>query len=245
MSFYVEWVGLACFRLWEDGGSVIATDPYTPEVLGLTEPDEVACRLSADVVIVSSLTDRAHSNLDLVAGNPRVINALDVAEGRSSPEVNGQPVIAVGATEIPDHPEGPKDNALYAFNAGGLWIMHMGDVGYGLPADELEPFKGHCDVLLALAGEGLVLDLQELDPIIDLLKPRWIVPMHYGLAPVVGQARPMTKVDTLLKRRSLDPIVLARRSTVRFPIDAGVIDRPTIVVLDPCGYKPTEPHVLR
>ncbi len=245
MAVHVEWVGLACFRIWEDGGPVIATDPYTPEVLGLTDPDELAHRLTAEIVIASSLTDTAHSNIDLIEGEPRVINALDVAEGRSSAELNGEPVVAVGATEIPDHPEGMKENALYAFKVGGIWIMHMGDVGYGLPDDDLAPFQGRADLLLALAGEGLVLDHEELDPMIEFLKPRWVVPMHYGLAPVVGQLRSMTKVETLLKRRSRDPVVLARRSTVAFPLDAGADAEPTIVVLEPSGYTPTEPHALR
>ncbi len=245
MAAHVEWVGLACFRIWEDGGPVIATDPYRPDALGISEPDELALQLTADVVIASSLTDRAHSHVDLVAGEPQVINALDVAEGRSSPTLNGEPVVAVAAAETPDHPEGPKDNALDAFKVGGLWIMHMGDVGFGLPNDELAPFQGRCDLLLALAGEGLVLDHEELDPMIDVLNPRWIVPMHYGLAPVTGQLRPMAKAEDFLKHRSGDPVVLTRSTTATFPLDTGANDLPTIVVLEPSGYAPTEPHVLR
>jgi L-ascorbate metabolism protein UlaG (beta-lactamase superfamily) len=245
MAANVEWVGLACFRIWADGGPVIVTDPYTPNALGLTDPDELALQLTADVVLASSLTDRAHSYIELVGGEPQVINALDVAEGRISPELYGEPVVAVAAAESADHPEGPKDNALYAFAIGGLWVMHMGDLGYGLRNHELEPFRGRCDVLLALAGEGLVLDHEELDPMIDFLKPRWIVPMHYGLAPVIGQMHVMSKVETFLEHRASEPVLLHRSTSVSFPLDSGANDRPTIVVLDPSGYEPTEPHVMR
>ena len=63
MSVHLEWVGHACFRLWEDGGPVIAMDPYTPSVVaaavGLADPTELDIRLQADTVIVSSLTDAA------------------------------------------------------------------------------------------------------------------------------------------------------------------------------------------
>lgn len=239
MSLHVEWVGLACFRLWTNDGSVIATDPYAPDVLGLTEPEELALQIQADVVIASSLTDTAHSNLGLVKGNPEVINALDVAEGKHKANVNDVPVIAVPASETPDHPEGPKDCALYAFRAGGIWVLHMGDLGYGLSNEQLAPFAGHCDLLLALAGEGLTLPIDELDPMINFLDPSWIVPMHYNVPPVTGKLQVMSKVEVLLDQRSQDPVVFTRDDTTEFPLDTAALGRPTIVVLEPSGYTRT------
>ena len=188
MSVNLEWVGLACFRLWEDVGQAIVTDPYTPSAIGLVDEGELRHRIEGETVICSSLTDIAHSNYGLVEGDPRVINALDLARGQSA-TISGEPVIAVEAAESPDHPEGPDDNALYAFKAGGLWFVHMGDVGFGLGSDAIAPFKGRCDVLLALTGEALTLSLDALDPMIDYLEPTWVVPMHYNLAPVTGFRR--------------------------------------------------------
>ena len=37
MSVHLEWVGMACFRLWRDGGDAIAMDPYTPSAIGLVD----------------------------------------------------------------------------------------------------------------------------------------------------------------------------------------------------------------
>ncbi len=239
MALHLEWVALACFRVWTDGGPVIATDPHEPTVLGLTEPAELAHQIDADSIIASSLTDTAHSNLGLVRGNPRVINALDVAEGRCDAEINGAPIIAVAAAETPEHPDGAKDNALYAFRAGDLWVMHMGDLGYGLSTDEIAPFAGHCDVLLALAGEGLTLSIDELDPMIDFLDPTWIIPMHYNVPPVTGQLRVMSKVDVLLERRARDPVLFTRSTSVSLPLDTAALGRPSIVVLEPSGYTRT------
>ena len=241
MSANLEWVGLACFRLWENGGPVIATDPYTPSSIGLVKEEEASRRIQADTVICSSLTDIAHSNVGLVEGDPKVINALDVAKGNLDAEINGEPVITVQAAESPDHPEGPDDNALYALKLAGLWFLHMGDVGFGLPAEAIAPFAGRCDVLLALTGEKLTLRLDELDKMIDFLDPKWIVPMHYGLAPVVGsEPNIVTKADVFLNRRSRDPVIHVRHHTVEFPTSTPVPGRPTIVVLEPSGYSPTE-----
>ena len=235
MYVHLEWVGMACFRLWRDGRGVIAMDPYTPSAIGL---EDDGSRIQADTVIVSSLTDIAHANIGLIEGEPKVINALDVAGRLCEAEIDGVPLVAVAAAEAPDHPDGADDNALYAFKANGLWFLHMGDLGYELDADQLAPFAGHCDVLLALTGEGLTLRLDELDPMIDFLEPTWIVPMHYGLAPVSGIKRRMSTLDVFLTRRPSDPVIYARRSAVTFPLPKSDLGRPTIVVLKPSGYKP-------
>ena len=240
MAVHLQWVGLATFHLRQDDGPSIAMDPYDPAIVaaacGVDDPAVFDFRLQAETVLVSSLTDEAHSYSEAVEGNPRIINALDVAKGERDVEINGEPMFAVQAAEAPHHPEGPDDNALYAFKAGGLWFLHMGDLGYGIGADELAPFAGHCDVLLTLVGEHLTLRLDELEPMIEFLNPTWIVPMHYNLPPLTAG---MTTVDVFLKRRPRDPLIYARSHTVTFPLPSGGLDRPTIVVLDPSGYEPT------
>ena len=63
----IKWYGHACFRV-EGGGVSIVTDPYTPEVAGLDPVEE-----PADVVIMSSATDRFHSNAAMVPGDPKIL----------------------------------------------------------------------------------------------------------------------------------------------------------------------------
>src|SRR5450755_1836471 len=58
---HVSWYGHACFRL-EGGGVAIVTDPYTPEPAGLLPVSE-----PADVVVMSSALDEAHSNAAMIA----------------------------------------------------------------------------------------------------------------------------------------------------------------------------------
>jgi L-ascorbate metabolism protein UlaG (beta-lactamase superfamily) len=246
VAAHLEFVGLACFRMWQDGGPTIATDPYTPAVVaaasGLPDSSLLDVRLQADIVVVSSMTDGAHSNVGLVDGNPQVINALDVAQGKSTPRIHDEPVVALQAAESPVHPDGPDDNALYAMKVGGLWFLHMGDLGYGLTAADLSIFHGRCDVLLAIVGEKLTLSLDELDPMVAALNPTWIVPMHYRLAPMSGSG--MTPVDVFLRRRAADPVLFPRSHTVTFPMPAVSAERPTIVVPRPSGYQPTEEFFL-
>jgi hypothetical protein len=72
----------------------------------------------ADVVIMSSATDRFHSNASMVPGDPKVLNALEIA--RSGPvEVNGVMFEALATMESLEHKESPDENAIYSFELGG------------------------------------------------------------------------------------------------------------------------------
>ena len=229
---------VACFRLSQEGGSTLVTDPYDPTVIAhacKADRKKFDYGLQADTVIVSSLTDEAHAYYQAVEGNPQLINALDVAQGQAEAKIEGERLVAVQAAEAPHHPEGPDDNALYAFTFGGVKFLHMGDLGYGIFEDELAPFAGRCEVLLALTGEHLTLGLDDLDRMIDILKPKWIVPMHYALPPLATPE--MTKVEPFLKRRVRDPVVHVRSHAVTFPLPVVEKRRPTIVVLEPSGYE--------
>ena len=239
MTVRLEFVGHACFRILEERRPTLVTDPFSLTIAGLPNDD---LSLDGDIVIVSSLTDLAHDNVALVKGKPHVINALDVANGRVEGTINGQPVAAIPAAETPDHPDGPEDNALYAFQAGGLWFAHMGDVGYELGREELAPWKGRCDVLMALVGAGFTVPLDALDRMIDILQPTWIVPMHYALPPFGFRGVPggnMSPVDVFLNRRPRDPVLVVRHHTISFPTQRASNGRPTIVVLEPSGYQAT------
>ena len=238
MSLKLEFVGHACLRLWEDDRPSIVMDPFDHATCSLVDD---GFRLSADTVIVSSLADSAHDNVDLVSSDKQVINALDVAEGKSDATINGEPIVAIAAAEIPDHPEGTDDNAIYAFKAGGLWFAHLGDLGFGLENHDLEPWKHKCDLLMPITGEELTLKLDELEPMIDFLEPTWIVPMHYGLPPLAGaNAGGMTYIDAFLNSRPRDPVYVVRHHTVEFPLPRSSNGRPTIIILEPSGYQSTE-----
>ncbi len=54
----------------------------------------------------------------------------------------------------------------------------MGDVGNALTPEQIDFFRD-LDVLLALAGGYPTLPLDELKDVIDAVKPRLVVPMHF------------------------------------------------------------------
>jgi L-ascorbate metabolism protein UlaG (beta-lactamase superfamily) len=122
----ITWLGHAAFKLTDESGFSVITDPYTPEGVGYPP-----IRESADLVVISSDDDSAHCRADLIPGDPVVLNALTVAQSGGQAEAAGLSVRAIEAAEWDHHPEHevPGQNGMYGFELDGIRIAHMGDVG--------------------------------------------------------------------------------------------------------------------
>jgi len=178
----IKWYGHACFRI-EGDGIAIVTDPYTPEVAGLDPVDE-----PADVVIMSSATDKFHSEASIVPGSPEILNALEIA-GRGLVEVNGVVFEALPTMESRKYKESPDENAIYRFELEDMSILHLGDLGNPLTDEQLARLRGRVDILLALTGGPPTIELDDLDRAIEEIGPRVVIPMHYQI--------PKLKLDIL------------------------------------------------
>ncbi|MCC1494422.1 MBL fold metallo-hydrolase [Cognatishimia sp. F0-27] len=171
----VTWFGHAAFKLTPDHGPSVITDPYTPEGVGYDPITQ-----SADLVIISSDDDSAHCRADLIPGSPQVLNALTVARAGGQGEAAGLAVQAVQAREWEHHPEHdvPGDNGMYRFGLDGMQIAHMGDVGNALTDRQIAFFED-VDVLFALAGGYLTIELPDLMRMIHRVRPKLVIPMHF------------------------------------------------------------------
>jgi L-ascorbate metabolism protein UlaG (beta-lactamase superfamily) len=170
----IKWYGHACFSI-EGDDTIIVTDPYTPEVAGLDPVDE-----PANVVVMSSATDRFHSDASMVPGDPEILNALEIS-GRGPVEVNDVAFEALPTMESLAHKESPDENAIYRFELEGISILHLGDLGNPLTDEQLALLRGRVDVLLALTGGPPTIELEDLDRAIEEIRPRVVIPMHYQI----------------------------------------------------------------
>ena len=218
----ITWYAHACFRL-EGSGLSIVTDPYTPETAGLPPVSE-----AADVVLMSSTLDDAHSNWRMVPGSPRVVNALDAVDAPIRLDGSVE-VRAVAAMEGYDRPDDPKANALYALTLDGVTVCHMGDVGNPLTDEQLAPLRGRVDVLLALAGAKRTIALADLDKAIEGIGPRTVIPMHYKTPRVRYELGPL---EDFLDRHADKPLERLTESWLELTPET-LPEQPTIVVLPP------------
>lgn len=154
------WHGHACFELRLSSGSVVF-DPYCPgSVPGLSLPE-----LSADAVICS----HGHSD-HCCAGAVKL-------SGR-------KPGFKV--TQIPTFHDEQRGrlrggNLCTVIEGDGLRIAHLGDLGHPLSGDELSRF-GRLDLLMIPVGGVYTVDAAQAKELVEALRPRITVPMHYKCA---------------------------------------------------------------
>jgi L-ascorbate metabolism protein UlaG (beta-lactamase superfamily) len=218
----IKWYGHACFRV-EGGGVSIVTDPYTPEVAGLDPVEE-----PADVVIMSSATDRFHSNAAMVPGDPKILNALEIA-GRGPVEVNG-----VEFEALPTHGEleaqgEPGRERYLPLRGGGSEHLAPGDLGNPLTNEQLDRLRGKVDALLALTGGPPTIELEDLDRAIEEIAPRIVIPMHYQIPRLRLDILPL---EAFTFRYPEDAIMRGGSAEVELSLDTLPRTLP-IYVLDP------------
>ncbi len=172
IKFYAH----ASFRI-EGGGRVIVTDPFDPKISWFAPIDE-----PADLVLMSSATDRFHCDPSRVQGNPKVINALKIPPDGTSVDglaIRSFPVreryqlrnLLLGAL--------PRRNAMYTFELEGVRVLHTGDIGRRFSAEEIAALRDNVDVMFALAGGVHNIEVDDMKSAIDAIGPRVVVPMHY------------------------------------------------------------------
>ena len=220
----IKWYGHACFRI--EGDSIaIVSDPYTPEVAGLNPVDE-----PADVVVMSSATDRFHSDASMVPGDPKILNALEIAD-TGPVEVNDVVFEALPTMESLTHKESPDENAVYRFELDGISVLHLGDLGNPLTAEQLTLLRGRVDILLALTGGPPTIELKDLEWTIEEIGPRVVIPMHYQIPKLKLNILPL---EAFTARYPDDVVTRVGATEVEFSFDT--LPRTLrIYVLEPAG----------
>ncbi len=166
----LEFVGHACFVITLASGKVVVMDPYRPQAFGgalryraLTTP--------ADYVLVSH-GHADHDGYKDVPGNPEVI--------RTAGEHRMGEITVVGVPTFHDKRKGKErgDNLVFALDAEGVRVVHLGDLGHLLEASQVEELRP-VSVLLVPVGGHFTVDAEEAWTIVETLRPRVVIPMHY------------------------------------------------------------------
>ncbi|MEM9969531.1 MAG: MBL fold metallo-hydrolase [Pseudomonadota bacterium] len=221
----ITWYGHAAFGLTPQDGPRVITDPYTPEGVGYPP-----IRESADLVLISSDDDDAHCRADLISGDPEVLNALHVAQNGGEATAAGVTVRAIEAAEWDHHPEHavPGQNGMYRWEMDGIQFAHMGDVGNPL-TEAQQMFFADTDVLFALAGGYLTILLPDLMEMIERVKPKLIIPMHFRT--LTYKPRNTLWIESFLEYFEDDAVDFACNHTVKLTAN-DIPDSTRVLVMD-------------
>ena len=177
----ITYLGHSSFKL-SGKTSVVVTDPYDPTVVGLKFPKHT----TADIVTVSH-DHQDHNAVGELEGESFVVN------GPGEYEIKGVGVVGLSVDK----------NTVYRIEIDGVSVVHLGDVGHVLTADQVDSLDG-VDVLIVPVGGVYTVDAAGAAQIVHEVEPSIVIPMHYGrpelnqktlggLAPVAAFLKEMGK----------------------------------------------------
>ncbi len=172
----VEWYGQSAFHLSGDG-TAVAIDPFG-DMSALSSArgiqwDYPAISADADVLLVTH-EHGDHNAVEAIGGDPHTLRAT--AGTHDSPI---GPIIGVASEhdEAAGTERGP--NTIFVFTLDGVRVAHLGDFGQSGLREEQASAIGEIDLLFVPVGGGFTIGAEQAALLVDVLKPRWVVPMHY------------------------------------------------------------------
>ena len=182
----VEWYGQSAFRL-SSSQQTVAIDPFA-DVSQLTargiQWDYPAIEdVSADLLLVTH-EHMDHNGVEVIGGDPTILRST---AGKLESPVGEVVAIASEHDEAAGTERGP--NTIFVFELDGLRVCHFGDFGQSALRDEQAAAIGHVELLILPVGGGPTIGAGQAQAIVDRLRPRWVVPMHYR-TPRVGFLEP-------------------------------------------------------
>lgn len=164
------WHGHSCFEMDFEGGPRVIADPFDAKV------GYPVCKAEADVV-TNSHAHMDHNYIAELAGNFSRLNR----PGRFVFE----DLIVTGVESFHDAEGGAKrgPNILFLYEAEGLKIAHLGDLGHMLDEAQFTALAD-LDVMLIPIGGFYTIDTETAVEIVRRAKPRIAVAMHFLTAPM-------------------------------------------------------------
>lgn len=192
----LTWLGHSCFRA-EAGGYSIVLDPYDDGRVPGLRP----LRLQANQALASH-GHGDHDALNLVRIMPF---------GAPSPFR----VTRIASKHDDQDGELRGDNIIHVLEAGPIRAAHLGDLGHMPSADQIAAI-GRIDALMIPVGGCYTIDANAAKAVVDALRPRVVLPMHYR-----SDAFGFAAIDTL------DAFLQLVDDAVRYDTDAIEIDENT------------------
>jgi L-ascorbate metabolism protein UlaG (beta-lactamase superfamily) len=164
----IRFLGHASFLITSDAGVNIITDPYKPGCFdGGIQYGKIT--EAADIVTISHEHDD-HSETD-IAGTPTFVRDA------KPQQIKGIEIMGVDTFHDTGKGSERGSNVIYKMVIDGMDVVHLGDLGHELSKEEVDKI-GNVDVLLVPVGGYFTVDAKVADSIMDLLKPKVVIPMH-------------------------------------------------------------------
>lgn len=185
----VKWYGQAFFTLTSESNVVVAIDPFDGSFLNYPIPQDV----KADILLVTH-EHKDHNNVAIIKGDPLILRS---ERGVGKQEKNGVRLRGINAWHDEKDGKDRGHDTMFTIEMDGVRFCHVGDLGQSKLTDEQLARIGAVDVLFLPAGGHFTTEPKDLRPLIDQIKPRVVIPMHYKTP--YTRDLPLVRVDEFLK----------------------------------------------
>lgn len=172
----VRWYGQSTFHLTTPDASV-AIDPFADMSAAASHGIEFKYPpiegVSADLLLVTH-EHLDHNGVEAIGGDPTILRST---AGRLESPLGEILAIASEHDEEAGTARGP--NTIFVFTFDGLRTAHFGDFGQRELREEQAAHLEGLDLLIIPVGGGPTIGAEGANAIVERLKPRWVVPMHY------------------------------------------------------------------
>lgn len=174
----LTWLGQSAFVLTTTTGFKALLDPFGSGTGYVVSP--VA---GVDVVTISH-EHSDHNNAALASGSPTVLRGLTGADWSTIDQtIKGVRIRSVATFHDDTQGSQRGKNAVFVFEAAGLRLAHVGDLGHALTDSQLKAI-GPVDVVMVPVGGYYTIDGVVAAKVIGQLAPKVVIPMHYKTAGV-------------------------------------------------------------
>jgi L-ascorbate metabolism protein UlaG (beta-lactamase superfamily) len=173
---HVEWYGQSAFRLTAPEATV-AIDPFgdlsSLASRGVRFDYPPIVDTHAELVLVTH-EHSDHNGVEAIAGEPQILRST---AGRF-PSPAGE-VVAIASEHDQQAGTLRGPNTIFVFQLDGARVCHFGDFGQRVLREEQAAAIGEVDLLFIPVGDGPTIGAQQAAAIVERLRPRMAVPMHY------------------------------------------------------------------
>jgi L-ascorbate metabolism protein UlaG (beta-lactamase superfamily)/rhodanese-related sulfurtransferase len=216
--------GQSMFTLKVEGGPTIMMDP-----VGANVGYKVSAMTGIDVVTVSH-EHSDHNNLALASGTPKILRGLTGTDWSKVDEtVQGVRFRTINTYHDDAQGSARGKNAIFIVEANGMKIVHVGDLGHLLNPEQIAAI-GSVDVLMIPVGGFFTVDAPKATQVVESLKPRAVIPMHYKTPAVQLTIEP---VDAFLAGKTVQ-----RASGNQLILNTQTLPKTTTVLVP--GYEPAQ-----
>jgi L-ascorbate metabolism protein UlaG (beta-lactamase superfamily) len=179
----IRWHGHACWEIKND--ITLVTDPHDGKSIGIPAPSVVG-----DIILVSH-DHYDHNSVKSVEKDGSKV----VTDGRKRTIDN---IEISGVDSFHDEEMGIKrgKNIMYKFIMDGIKFCHLGDLGHELDNEAIQKIDD-VDILFVPIGGTFTVDDKQAWSVINKIKPKIIIPMHYKIG---GLSLPISGIDPFLTK---------------------------------------------